>query len=808
MATSNDPCLATYGSDFRRLLQLDAGHPIVPAVTSPAGRPSRRLADHAARFGSTHGLVHYDASVVEKAGPEVGRTAVQKYFVLRTGVTFCFTNLLPLVADAQLTDAELHRIEDAVVAEYWRYKGLLLPMQVRQALLRGGESGTFRGLLDSAAGAIIGCADANAASSARLTQRATVLRMAATQRMTHEQTALAEFFCDYAYLQTCIKLDLVAAEAGCEGRTRGEELNAVYAAGMGAFEPALRELVRRVPLGTILSGRDLSSVRAMERKRSRFDQGVLDGAEPSPPRAQLSPIAAPTAPAPAPWPDCDAPTRREGPLSLQPPLEWSHVDPPFLVPEWRMMGFDRIRPADASRHFIITGETGSGKTASAVLPLTRAALRYDVREDGTLGPLAPALLVIDPKREITDRIRAENLAAGRDLIEITAGPDGRMLDLFEGCEPLDMTPTAIVKRMLTLSDSYLREWHRTTQAFFVQSATQLLVQTVAVDSHLYRTGGTRLLDSFWDSVGKEVGAKLGHEVGIAGGMPYPHAAFVLLNLASQQRSLLGEYRAVCARYGVPAPVTLTLSTTMALADETYSSIMGTFNNVLAEVASQELAQYIWLDPFRQPPAVRTVSIRRAIAVGDCVCYCPPDASAIANYVGRALKTRAFEFTFTCSERRGRGLFYIADECHRFIGGGAHEEHAYLDRCRAFRAVCVLATQSLASLKMALVQNGSGPGDEAALDVMLANTGSKLFFRSTDPGTQSRLTQMIPHPQFRSRPHLCDVRPVSTLGVGECYYLLSTGSWGRNRICLGGRTAEAQIGDRVAPNPAAAKLHVA
>jgi hypothetical protein len=51
-----------------------------------------------------------------------------------------------------------------------------------------------------------------------------------------------------------------------------------------------------------------------------------------------------------------------------PPLEWGEHHPSFIIPTWQGIGYHNVKPVDASRHFLITGETGSGKTKSAVMP--------------------------------------------------------------------------------------------------------------------------------------------------------------------------------------------------------------------------------------------------------------------------------------------------------------------------------------------------------------------------------------------------------------------------------------------------------
>ena len=100
----------------------------------------------------------------------------------------------------------------------------------------------------------------------------------------------------------------------------------------------------------------------------------------------------------------------------------------FRIPEWRAaFGPDGcLDRAVLCRHVLILGETGSGKTASGVLPAVGAM--FDRR-----NPFGCAL-VVDPKREIDgvlDELRRTGGAEVR-LFEPKAGPGGPALNLMAG----------------------------------------------------------------------------------------------------------------------------------------------------------------------------------------------------------------------------------------------------------------------------------------------------------------------------------------------------------------------------------------
>jgi len=126
------------------------------------------------------------------------------------------------------------------------------------------------------------------------------------------------------------------------------------------------------------------------------------------------------------------------------PLAFTDAHPKFRVPGWReLLGRDEhIGAPEMVRHFLATGETGSGKSVSAVMPLLRATLRYpenDLYERYSKdagdaaerqADLRPSVLAVDPKEELIDVVRRE--ARGRRVIRVTYGEPGPVLHLFEG----------------------------------------------------------------------------------------------------------------------------------------------------------------------------------------------------------------------------------------------------------------------------------------------------------------------------------------------------------------------------------------
>ena len=140
---------------------------------------------------------------------------------------------------------------------------------------------------------------------------------------------------------------------------------------------------------------------------------------------------------------------------------------------------------------------------------------------------------------------------------------------------------------------------------------------------------------------------------------------------------------------------------------------------------------------------------------------------------KALKACYFEAVLNSGKRRLKGgemplVAYVSDEFHRFVTSDrSHGEQSFLDTCRSFGAFCVFACQSVSSLQHALAQDGGDwESNRAAVSMLQTNTGSKFFFRSTDPESRRYVDELCPNKPGAAK--VTEVRPLSTLSAGECY----------------------------------------
>ena len=155
-------------------------------------------------------------------------------------------------------------------------------------------------------------------------------------------------------------------------------------------------------------------------------------------------------------------------------------------------------------------------------------------------------------------------------------------------------------------------------------------------------------------------------------------------------------------------------------------------------------------------------------------------------IATTCKALFFESILDSAERRtdGGGMpltGYIADEFQRFVtADSVHGEQSFLDVCRSFGAFAVLACQSIASLRYALCEmERDWDKRNSAIDIICNNTATKLFFRTTDQETATRVRNVSP--VLSDGRSLIDSRPLSTLRPGECYASFPDGRFERLQI---------------------------
>ena len=505
--------------------------------------------------------------------------------------------------------------------------------------------------------------------------------------------------------------------------------------------------------------------------------------------------------------------------------------PGLTVTQWRALypPHGTVPRALLTRHTLVLGETGSGKSASAVLPVCAAMAQAP---PGRVG----AALVIDPKREAGPVLEA--LAPGR-VRHITAS--GTVLDLMAG-PAWSLEADLAAGRWLNAATRVLLRVHSLipatparvlvehtvgsgNQEFFEREGVELL-RTVLAFVLMLTDGRAPAPESWLDPEAeadvvawvRALAARARGEVDGRGANVLALAAWALtgrltalvpehrtVSLPADEESASREWlfaraarRARVVWGDAPGEGRDVLDRVteywepMSRIPYQYAGVLATARIACSELADAALARrlYFGCEPGYAAAceAGEVLDFARAVSReggGPLVLYQPALHGSDA-LVARALKAAFFEAVLHDPDR-ARGcedlplVGYVADEFHRFVTSDrVHGEQSFLDTCRSFGAFCVLACQSVAGIEHALAAGaGSNTRNEAAVSMLMTNTATKLVFRSTDPKTLQPLHEWCPH--HPGLDAVTRVRPPTTLAPGECYALLPDGRFERRRL---------------------------
>ena len=490
----------------------------------------------------------------------------------------------------------------------------------------------------------------------------------------------------------------------------------------------------------------------------------------------------------------------------------------LTIPEWRSLypPAGAVPRAVLTRHALALGETGSGKTASVIMPVLSAMARSE-RIGGAL--------VIDPKRELAPVLareapeRLERLDAATVAVDLMASARASLdADLAAG------RWTSAAARILLRVASFLPASplrvlgpHRVSGAnaeFFAQEGTALLRDLLGLLLMLCADHAPPPHE--WVEPLEEASFRWVHALGerargtgvlrgpnalalCAWALEGPLAAplderagasasrWLFAALARQAMTVWGESagegRDLLQRIA-------TYWSAQARVPRQYSAVLSTARTACAELASPRLATTLyfgcepgWRDA--DSGAVDFARLASPAADGRILLY-QPRRDGLDALLAMSLKAAFFEAVLAEPARiRAEPdlplVGYVADEFHRFVTSDAvHGEQSFLDSARSHSAFCVLATQSTRSIAHALSLGGAErTTNEAALDLVLANTATKYVFRTTDPDTAERVAALCPHrPGFAPA---TAVRPLATLAPGECWVSSADGRFERRQL---------------------------
>ena len=441
------------------------------------------------------------------------------------------------------------------------------------------------------------------------------------------------------------------------------------------------------------------------------------------------------------------------------PVPWRDTDPQLAVAtHGGFYGFSSIPMATLSNTLILGG-TGSGKTVSGLSPLLSAMLSYRL-SDGTV----PAMLVIDPKKELQDKVRKVLAAKNQS---------DRLVVIGE-CDPIAMYTTECA---LSPSDRFeqLREFTPISKLGQDQSYWENLGRGMVLDwvtlelEYAHQTGGLRLIKILL----QELGIKHSDAIEF-----WPQLLALLSFTCAGNTNLKRTNNALikrCKSIAMDSPSMNVLEPYVGVAElsQQWCYVVMSSQSIVGTLASADIARFVDLDILADSNR-RTTEIAELIGHGKVILFCP-EPSVAHDVAAKAIKRKVYDAVFD-RKNMEQPIFIVVDEAQTFL---TETETNLIDRCRAYRSIVVVATQSIASLKHAL---GSNVAAQLATEIFAANLPSKFVFRSTDAETVAWLRTQVPPPPDGGV-HIVEARRPAGLKPGESYFILADGTWGRGRAEL-------------------------
>lgn len=445
------------------------------------------------------------------------------------------------------------------------------------------------------------------------------------------------------------------------------------------------------------------------------------------------------------------------------PRPWKPDDPLLeLGKNGAFFGLDRVHPEDL-RNVLVLGETGSGKTVSAVIPYLNAALSYRLADgrDATV-------FVADPKCEMRSVVEANLRCAGALERLIVLGNDSLPIRFFA----LDCRLSMADRRQKIEAFLPFEGFTGGDHAYWNENSMTKLYALLELQAQVAgRVPGVRLFNEWARTLGIRPCDS--------------RNSWVLLKLILQRLCEGGSkglkigqqaLHDTCKLYDITGPETTVLD--MYVGDtEAFMQFMYIVTcaiPLLGLMTDPYLLKYVELDPVPDPHC-DAIDIASLVEQGKVILIQPENKES-ARIAAKAVKGKVHEAVFTRQDRE-RPVFTVVDEFQRFVSNDPETgEQAYLDRCRGYRGMALYATQTLASLKHAL---GSDNAAQTAVDIMLANTPTKIVMRTTDATTLDWLRAVLPGPPLPG-PHVVDVHRPIELCRGQGYFIQANGTWALRR----------------------------
>ena len=365
-------------------------------------------------------------------------------------------------------------------------------------------------------------------------------------------------------------------------------------------------------------------------------------------------------------------------------------------------GGESVSFEDARHNTIVLGTTGSGKTASIILP---AAQRLIAAGFGGL--------VVDIKGNFTEQIRAIARASGRekDVVELGTGPQARKVNLFAGASAQRMYDL-LQQFMLccAASDDHNRAFHLRGLRCVIDALVMLRMMSERGGLPMHLCVLERLMND--EQYARECFLRFCNSIRDEDDL---EAHDLVKRIKGDQFHFISE--------GVPRGMHSTWQEQVGFR----LGVIRTALQLLRQTRNLE-AQFFAYGK-SAPDIAREVYRHRRIVV----LRLAPDCGELGAVLARTLLRDYYAAVYAHGLQlpEGQYTFCITDEAQDFLSVDRldqYNDNSFLARNREYRNISIMGTQSVAALV-------ARTHDSEAVEAMLNNFNVRTFFYSDDPLTQ-------------------------------------------------------------------------
>jgi Type IV secretion-system coupling protein DNA-binding domain len=358
---------------------------------------------------------------------------------------------------------------------------------------------------------------------------------------------------------------------------------------------------------------------------------------------------------------------------------------------FRAGGFDWEWP-DFYKNVVVFGQTGSGKTVCVL-----NALMDGLISSTAASALPPAGLILDPKGDFRDKIRALMRRVGREGDLVVFDPNDAASFRWN---PFDTPDDALEVANRFGAVFQMQGADRGENAFFNQQAKGFLQAALTLMRIVNPPGTIPSIPQFTALMGSD--KRLRETIA-----------------AAKARTDLSaiEMRSRIAALAYLEEVWLSLP------EKTLGSMVATLSNILS--------------PFSYPPFDELMAGRSTLSLADCIdqgkvlyVHIPiAERRLMAQTVGTLLKVE-YRRQVLIRRKKPRPSFFFCDEFQVFFTSDKETNDAeFFERSRDSNHANIIATQNFP----AMLKDGA---EAHSVDSLLGNCATKIFLRNTDPQTNT------------------------------------------------------------------------